>query len=88
MKFKVIKSKEFTTKSGEKHIHHTVAYKGRVFGLNTLRWEGIELKNESGIINVSEDCELKQITDTDLLTGVTKTFIDIVPKLDLVIAPC
>lgn len=85
MKFKIIKQKSFEIE-GTKHTHYTVAYKGRVFGLNSLKFEGTEFKVEGNTISVPVECELKKTESTDLITGVVTSYIDIVPKLDLVLA--
>ena len=87
MKFKLIKSKKFTVGTVE-HTHYTVAYKGRVFGLNSLRWEGTDIKVDANSVTVEGECELKKTESTDLLTGVVTSYIDIVPKLELVLAAC
>ncbi len=84
---KVIKSKAFKAQ-GQDHMHHTVAYKGRLFGVNSLRFEEgdftLDDKEKTIILNV--DCELKKDTRVDQVTGETTEWIGLVPKLDLALA--
>lgn len=87
MKLKVIKKKQFTVGAEQApHTHYTVAYKGRVFGVSTLRFEGIELKEEGNTLVVPSEVEVLKNTSTDPLTGEVSSYLDIVPKLDIVLA--
>lgn len=86
-KLKVIKSKSFEVK-GVQHTHYTCAYKGRVFGVSTMRFEG-ELDSlvvAGDVLTISCDVELLKHTSTDQLTGEVRSFVDIVPKLDVLLA--
>ena len=87
MKVKIIKLKEFEAK-GVKAIHYTVAYRGRVFGVNTLRFADMEdsLTVEKDILTFHCDVEVIKRIDTDQLTGEVRTFIDIVPASGLKLA--
>ncbi len=86
MKVKILKKKAFQAK-GVDHTHYTVAYKGRVFGVSTMRFEEGELQEETGdILSIPNDVEVLKHVSTDNLTGETSTFLDIVPKSGLVIA--
>jgi hypothetical protein len=83
---KLIKKKSFEAK-GEQHVHYTAAYKGRVFGVSTLRFSDNEItENDNGTISISGDIEVLKNASTDPLTGETKTYLDIVPKSGLVLA--
>ena len=83
--FQIIKQKPFTTKDNKSGIHYSVTYKGRVFGLNTLRFEGEEkdFLIVSGNKIQTGDVELRKTTKVDALTGEVSTFLDLVPKLDI-----
>ena len=83
LKAKIIKKKDFTV-SGNPHTHYTVAYKGRVFGVSTLRWEE-GLKEEEGVLSLT-DCEVVKRTSVDDVTGEVSTYLDLVPKLDVTLA--
>jgi hypothetical protein len=84
IKLKVIKSKSFEV-TGKSHTHYTVAYKGRVFGVSTLRWEGEDLKEDNGVLTIG-DCEVIKRVNTDTITGEVSTYLDLVPKLDVILA--
>ncbi len=85
MKLKLIKSKAFESK-GEKYNHYTVAYKGRVFGVSTMRFAPEDITVGDGVITLNCDVEVLKNISTDPLTGDTKVFLDIVPKLDILLA--
>jgi len=85
MKVKVIKFKAFEAK-GKSATHYTVAYKGRVFGVNTLRFEENDIAVEGDVLTFSTDVEVLKRVDTDQLTGEVKSYLDIVPKCNLVLA--
>ena len=82
---KIIKSKEFTA-NGEKHVHYTTAYKGRVFGVSTLRFEKDDFTVKDTVLTFNTNVEVKQHVSVDELTGKSSTFLDIVPKIDLSLA--
>jgi hypothetical protein len=88
-KFKLIKSKDFEVK-GVKHQHHTVAYKGRVLSINTMRWEGdmehIKVDTKDNSITVNCDVDVLQRVDVDGITGETKAYLDLMPKCNLALA--
>lgn len=86
LKLKIIKSKEFTV-NNDSATHYTLAYKGRVFSLNTLRWsDDIKSITVNGdILTINCDVEVLKNTSTDQLTGEVKTYLDIVPKCGLVL---
>jgi len=83
--FSIIKQKPFSTKDGKNGIHYSVAYKGRVFGLNTLRFEGEDkdFLTVNGTQIQTGEVEIRKTSKVDSLTGEVSTFLDIVPKLDL-----
>jgi len=86
-KFKLIKTKDF--KVGEaKHQHHIVAYKGRVLAINTLRWEGDmeHIKVEKDTVTITCEVDVLSRTETDGITGETKTYLDLMPKCGLTLA--
>jgi hypothetical protein len=83
---KVIKSKEFTTKEGVKATHYVCAYKGRVFGVSTLRFEPKDLEVKDNILTIKCDVEVLKHTSIDSLTGEVSNYLDIVPKCDIALA--
>lgn len=85
MKLKVIKSKEFTVNS-ESHTHYTVAYKGRVFGLSTLRFPKEDIVVEDDTLTIKVDVEVLRNQSVDKITGEVSNYLDIVPKLDIALA--
>lgn len=87
LKLKVIKKKGF--QAGENpHKHYTCAYKGRVFGISTLRFDGNTemLKEEGDTLSIDGEVEVLKNVNTDPLTGETKTYLDIVPKIGIALA--
>jgi hypothetical protein len=82
---KVIKSKEFEA-NGEKNMHYTCAYKGRVFGVSTLRFDNKDITVKDNTLTLNVDVEVQKNTSTDPLTGQVRTFLDIVPKCELELA--
>lgn len=96
--FKVIKFKHFEvaikdakgadTGQKAKHTHYTVAYKGRVFGVNTLRFdEGAITFNEKDMtLKIEGQLEMKKEQLTDQVSGEVTTVVNLMPKLDLVFA--
>jgi len=85
MKLKLIKSKAFEAK-GEKHTHYTVAYKGRVFGVSTMRFAPEDITVADNVLTINCDVEVLKNVSVDELDGSTKVFLDIVPKLDILLA--
>lgn len=85
VKLKIIKVKEFEVK-GEKHDYYTAAYKGRLFGVSTLRVPKEDIKVEGDTLTISCEVEVLKNTNTDPLTGTTKVFLDLVPASGLVLA--
>ncbi len=83
-KLKVIKKKSFDV-AGQPHTHYTAAYKGRVFGVSTLRWDEGLTENADNTITL-DSCEVVKRTNVDNITGEVSTFLDLVPKLDVVLA--
>lgn len=82
---KLIKSKNFEAK-GEKHTHYTAAYKGRVFGISTLRFDPADIVVKDNTITLEGDIEVLKQTSVDPLTGEVNNFLAIVPKCGLVLA--
>lgn len=84
MKIKVIKFKSFEA-NNLPQTHYTCAYKGRVFGVSTLRFEESDLvfDAESSTLKFNVDVEVMVNKTADQLTGESKTYLDIVPKLGL-----
>lgn len=85
LKLKIIKSKSFEVK-GEAHTHYTCAYKGRVFGVSTLRFEEDDITVDNSVLTMNTDVEVAKNTSTDPLTGGVKIYLDIVPKCTLELA--
>ena len=84
-KLRVIKVKAFESK-GEKHSHYTCAYKGRVFGISTMRFDEGDLTVEGDTITINTDIEVLKEVVLDQLTGETKQFLSVVPKVGLTLA--
>ena len=84
MKVKVIKLKAFKVADAN-HVHYTCAYKGRVFGVSTLRFEESDLSydDKESTLKFNVDVEVMVNKTVDQLTGEAKTYLDIVPKLGL-----
>lgn len=85
MKLKLIKEKAFTVDT-ETHTHYTVAYKGRVFGLSTLRFPKENITVNDSVVTITGEVEVLKNQTVDQLTGEIKMFLDIVPKLDIALA--
>jgi hypothetical protein len=85
--FKIIKSKDFTV-SGEAHTHYTVAYRGRVFGVSSLRFEEGDFSVDETARTLAFNCKLEVLKrqQTDALGVVTGTYLDLVPKCELDLA--
>ena len=90
IKTKLIKSKSFKMKDGAEHTHYTVAYKSRVFGVNTLNFEGedepFEVDEKAKTLTIKCDIEVKRRVVDNPLEGSTTSYLDIVPKLGLELA--
>lgn len=84
-KLKVIKKKDFQVK-GVDHVHYTCAYKGRVFGISSLRFDKEDITVTDDVLTLGVDVEVLKNTTTDSLTGETRTYLDLVPKSGLVLA--
>ena len=85
---KVIKAKSFQI-DGVNHNHFTCAYKGRVFGVSSLRFDDQAVlihDTTAKTLKIDTDVEVLKRTDTDQLTGETKAYLDIVPKIDILLA--
>jgi len=87
LKLKIIKQSEFTANE-TKHKHYTCAYRGRLFGISTRRWEGSKdaLVAKDKVLTINAGVEVLKNPSYDPLTGVTKTFLDIVPASGLNLA--
>lgn len=85
LKLKVLKSKSFTANNTE-HTHYTCAYKGRVFGVNSMRFEERDFTVEDNILTLIIDVEVMKHPHTDQITGKSTVYLDIVPKVDLALA--
>lgn len=85
MKLKIIKSKKFKVQ-GNDHVHYSVAYKGRVFGISSLRFEegDFTADEKAGVLTLNTECEIVKRVESNL--GETTTYLDIVPKLDLTLS--
>ena len=85
MKLKIIKTKTFQA-NGQDATHHVVAYKGRVFGVNSLRFEAGDFKvdEKAKTLTLNVECEIVKRTESNL--GETTIYLDIVPKLDLTLS--
>lgn len=82
---KLVKSKKFSVK-GVEHTHYTGAYKGRVFGISTLRFDTEDISVMDDIITINTDIEVIVEESTDPLDGKTRKFLTIVPKCGIAIA--
>ena len=85
LKLKVIKSKKFKA-NDEDHVHYTCAYRGRVFGVSTLRFEKDDFTVKENVLSLNTDVEVIKNTATDELTGQVRTFLAVVPKMDIALA--
>jgi hypothetical protein len=85
MKLRIIKSKAFKA-NNEDHTHYTVAYKGRVFGVSTLRFDEGNFTVEGTTLTLNVDVEVVQENSVDQLTGETASYLTIVPKMDILLA--
>jgi len=86
-KLKIIKQKDFKLDKQD-HTHYTCAYKGRVFGVSTLKWEGEQdaLSVDKSVLTINSDIEVLKRVDHDELAGTTTTYLDIVPKCGIELA--
>ena len=84
---KILKSKKFQA-NGTDETHYTLAYKGRVFGLSTLRWsedkDSIEVKDNT--LTIKGDIDIIKNSSVDKLTGEVSSYLDIVPKIGLTLS--
>ena len=85
MKTKILKIKDFMAK-GVACKHYSVAYKGRVFGVSTLRFDVGDLTVDADTLTIKGDLEVLKSTNTDPVDGTVKVFLDLVPKLDVLLA--
>jgi len=88
MAFKIIKEKSFEYKDSSTGAdalgtHYTVAHKGRVFGVSSLRFEEGDLKKEGNTLTIKGELEIRKETLVDQLTGEAKPYLSIYPKMDL-----
>lgn len=90
-KLKLIKSKEFQANGNTYHMY-TVAYKGRVMGINTMYWteesddidEIIEVDNN--VLTLKATAVIRKRDRIDELTGEKlpgAPYLDLMPKVDL-----
>ena len=84
---KVIKVKDFEAQ-GVKHKHYTCAYKGRAFGVSTLRFEKEDfiVDDKANTLTLKTDVEVLKSINTDQLTGETVQYLNLVPKSGLILA--
>ena len=85
MKLRVIKVKDFVANEAN-HKHYTCAYKGRVFGISSLRFEEGDFIADDTTLTLKCEVEVLKRDSTDPLTGEAKTFLDIVPKVGISLA--
>lgn len=85
VKLKLIKSKAFEAK-GVNHTHYTAAYKGRVFGVSTMRFDAEDIEVKDDVITIKTEVEVLKNTVNDSLDGTSTTYLDLVPKSGLVLA--
>lgn len=85
VKLKVIRTKQFEAQ-GQPHTHYSAAYKGRVFGVSTLRVPKEDITVDGDTITIAGDIEVLRNNSVDPLTGEQKTYLDIVPKSGLQLA--
>ena len=87
-KLRVIKKTDFTTKDGQAHTHYSCAYKGRILGVNTLRFDGandLTVNGDEITINTDVEVSVRKEKQVDQLTGevTERTFIDVLPRFDI-----
>ncbi len=85
LKVKIIKQKEFEV-DNTPQTHYTVAYKGRVFGISTLKIPASDMKIEDKVLTLPSEIEVLKHTVVDPLTAEVQTYLDIVPKLEIALA--
>ena len=92
MAFKIIKKKDFTFEKDGAQVsgtHYTVAYKGRVFGASSLRFDDgdLEPSADGKSLTIKGNVDIKKEHITDQLTGeVVATVYSLYPQLDLKLA--
>lgn len=80
---KILKISNFTTKDKVEHVHYTCAYKGRVFGVNTMNIdvESIRLSEiDNTMLTLSGDYEVAKRVVQDL--DGPKVYLDLIPKIE------
>ena len=78
--FKIIKTSDWTTKSGKKGKTLVVAYKGRVYTVNPADFESGKVDKD--VFNPGEKCEAIKGEYIDAL-GTTKVGLKLVPISDI-----
>ena len=91
MAFKIIKKKDFTFDQDGTQTsgtHYTIAHKGRVFGVSSLRFDEGDLKpaEDGKTLSIEGALEIKAEQVADQITGEIRTFYSLYPKLDLQLA--
>lgn len=79
---KIIKSKDFEAQ-GNKATHYTLAYKGRVFGFNTLKFESKDFEIKDNTLIIKTDIEVLKETSFNPLDNTSVTYLQLVPKMDI-----
>ena len=82
--FKIVKTSTFDV-DGVTHKHYSCAYKGRVFGVNTLRFEASDITVKDNILTLNIDVEVLVETGVNQLGESTK-YLTLVPKCDFAVA--
>lgn len=83
--FKLIKTTEWTTTSGNKGTTIVVAYKGRVFVANAEDFAGLKIDKAKNTVSFGEECEVvmdQYVTEL----GEVKKGLKIKPKMDLALS--
>lgn len=92
-KLEIIKSKAFKVQDTD-HTHYTCSYKGRVLGVSSLRFAGEKkdvlttgtMPNGKPALIVDCDVNIIKALNTDQITGESKVYLDLVPKLDIALS--
>lgn len=84
---KLIKSKAFEA-NGDKHVHYTTAYKGRVIAVSTLNIPtgDITADDKAGTLVVKGEYDLVNRPYADPITGDVRAGLVLLPKLDIAIS--
>lgn len=80
MNFKIIKTTEWKSSSGEKGCTHTLAYKGRVFNLTDTDFESDDFEVKNNLLSLKTKVDIVKESYVNQL-GETKVGLKIKPTL-------